>query len=70
MKIPAQDDGQRFLDPSDSDSVTLAVVHREDRRAVLDLLREWPSPCSPHDVVREIVTTLAPGKSHIIIRTT
>jgi hypothetical protein len=46
------------VDPSggSSDSMTLAIAHGEgDDRGILDLVREWPSPFSPQQVVSEIV---------------
>jgi hypothetical protein len=45
------------VDPSggSSDSMTLAIAHSEgDDRGVLDLVREWPAPFSPEQVVIEI----------------
>ncbi len=36
-----------------TDSMALAIAHREGDRVVLDLVRERPSPCSPEDVVQE-----------------
>jgi len=44
-----------FVDPSggSADSFTLAIAHRHDGRAVLDLLRERRPPFSPEDVVTE-----------------
>jgi len=49
-----------FVDPSggSSDSMTLAVAHREHERAVLDLVREVPAPFSPESVVQEFADTL------------
>lgn len=49
-----------FVDPSggSSDSMTLAIAHRERERAVLDLLREVPAPFSPESVVQEFADTL------------
>jgi hypothetical protein len=45
------------VDPSggSSDSMTLAIAHAESDRGILDLVREWPSPFSPQQVVSEIV---------------
>ena len=45
------------VDPSggSSDSMTLAIAHAEGERGVLDLVREWPAPFSPEQVVTEIV---------------
>jgi hypothetical protein len=44
-----------FCDPSggQSDSMTLAIVHRDKDRAVLDLIREVRAPFSPESVVTE-----------------
>jgi hypothetical protein len=49
-----------FVDPSGgaSDSFTLAIAHRENGFAVLDLLREVRPPFSPEAVVEEISKTV------------
>jgi len=49
-----------FVDPSGgaSDSMTLAIAHREDRTAVLDAVREVRPPFSPEAVVSEFAETL------------
>jgi hypothetical protein len=49
-----------FVDPSggSADSMTLAVAHWEDGRAVLDALRECRPPFSPEDVVAEFAGLL------------
>jgi hypothetical protein len=50
-----------FVDPSGgtSDSMTLAIAHREkDGRAILDAVRERRPPFSPDDVVLEFVSLL------------
>ena len=49
-----------FTDPSggSSDSMTLAVAHREGNSAVLDLVREVRPPFSPEAVVEEFAETL------------
>ena len=49
-----------FVDPSggSQDSMTLAVAHREEGRAVLDLVREVRPPFSPESVVADFVATL------------
>lgn len=49
-----------FCDPSggSADSMTLAIAHREQERAVLDALREVKPPFSPESVVGEFVETL------------
>jgi hypothetical protein len=49
-----------FIDPSggSSDSMTMAVAHAEDDRAVLDCLREARPPFSPQAVVAGFVETL------------
>jgi hypothetical protein len=51
---------QAFTDPSggSSDSMTLAVAHRENGSAVLDLVREQRPPFSPEAVVRDFAETL------------
>jgi hypothetical protein len=53
-----------FLDPaggSGSDSMTMAVAHRDDTRdrIVLDLVREEPPPFSPAQTVAAFAATLA-----------
>ena len=56
-ELPALDehDYTAFVDPSggSQDSMTLAIAHQEDGRAVLDLLRERRPPFSPEAVVQE-----------------
>jgi hypothetical protein len=49
-----------FTDPSggSSDSMTLAVCHRDGERVVLDCLRERKPPFSPDDVVLEFAAVL------------
>ena len=49
-----------FVDPSggSSDSMTLAVGHRDGNTTVLDCLREVRPPFSPESVVREFATVL------------
>lgn len=49
-----------FCDPSggSSDSMTLAIGHRENNRVVLDAIRERKPPFSPEDVILEFVQTL------------
>ena len=48
-----------FVDPSggSADSFTLAIAHREDGRAILDVVRERRPPFSPDEVVREYAET-------------
>lgn len=41
-----------------SDSMTLAIAHRENDRPILDAVREITPPCSPESVVAEFVTLL------------
>ena len=50
-----------FCDPSggSSDSMTLAIAHHENGRAVLDCVREMTPPFSPDHVVREFAATLS-----------
>jgi len=58
------------VDPSggSSDAMTLAIAHDEgDDRGVLDLVREWPSPFSPQQVVSEIVEILRHYKISSVI---
>lgn len=49
-----------FADPSGgaSDSMTLAIAHREDDRIFLDAVRERKAPFSPESVVREFAALL------------
>lgn len=49
-----------FVDPSggSSDSMTLAIVHKEGDLAVLDAVRECKPPFSPADVVAEFAALL------------
>jgi hypothetical protein len=49
-----------FVDPSggSSDSMTLAIAHKEGERVILDLVREWRPPFSPDGVVRECAEVL------------
>ncbi len=49
-----------FVDPSggSSDSMTLAIAHRDGEDAVLDVLRERRPPFSPEDVTREFCQVL------------
>jgi hypothetical protein len=50
-----------FTDPSggQSDSMTLAIGHAEDDKAVIDLVREVRPPFSPEAIVEEFVADLA-----------
>ncbi len=52
---------QSFRDPSGgaSDSFTMAIAHREDDLAVLDLLYERKPPFNPSEVVGEVAELLA-----------
>jgi hypothetical protein len=49
-----------FCDPSGgkADAFTLAIGHKADDKAVIDLVRAWPSPFNPKEVVAEIATAL------------
>jgi hypothetical protein len=49
-----------FVDPSggSSDSMTLAIAHKEGDRAILDAIREMKPPFSPENVVAEFATLL------------
>jgi hypothetical protein len=51
---------QAFVDPSGgaSDSMTLAIAHKQDNRVILDLVREWRPPFSPESVVGECADLL------------
>ena len=57
-----------FVDPSGgtSDSMTLAIGHREDGRIVLDALRESKPPFSPEQVVREFSSLLDRYRIHAV----
>jgi hypothetical protein len=50
-----------FVDPSggSADSMTMAIAHKEEKRAVLDVVREVKPPFSPEGVVAEFATDLA-----------
>ena len=54
-----------FCDPSggSSDSMTMAIVHRDGQRAVLDALRERRPPFAPDSVVQEFAA--APELPHL-----
>jgi hypothetical protein len=54
-----------FVDPSggSSDSMTLAIAHREGERGVLDAIREVKPPFSPEAVVKEFADLL---KTYVI----
>ena len=49
-----------FCDPSggSQDSMTLTIAHREEKRVVLDAIRERRPPFSPENVILEFVETL------------
>lgn len=49
-----------FVDPSggSADSFTLAVAHREDKKAILDALREAKPPFSPEHIVADFAALL------------
>lgn len=53
---------QAFVDPSggSSDSMTLAIGHKQfqDKKVILDLVREWRPPFSPEAVVTECADLL------------
>jgi hypothetical protein len=58
-----------FVDPSggSSDSMTLAVAHRDGDRGILDCLREVRPPFSPDDVVAEFATLLKSYRLHKVV---
>jgi hypothetical protein len=58
-----------FVDPSggSSDSMTLAIAHKEGDRAVLDAIREVRPPFSPESVVAEFATLLKTYRIHTVI---
>jgi hypothetical protein len=49
-----------FIDPSggSSDSMTLAIAHKQEQCVILDLVREWKPPFSPEGVVSECADIL------------
>ena len=51
---------QAFVDPSGgkADAFTLAIGHRAEDKAIIDLVRAWPSPFNPKMVVTEIADVL------------
>ncbi len=57
-----------FVDPSggSADSMTLAIAHREDERAVLDCVRERRPPFSPESAVTEFAETLKAYHVHTV----
>jgi hypothetical protein len=58
--LPAQHDYCAFVDPSggSSDSMTLAIGHREGDVVIVDAIRERRPPFSPDDVVDEFSAVL------------
>jgi hypothetical protein len=58
-----------FCDPSggSSDSMTLAIAHKEGNTVILDAVREVPAPFSPEGAVEEFADTL---KKHRLVRVT
>src|SRR5215510_9182395 len=60
---------QAFVDPSGgkADSFTLAIGHKEDSRAIVDLARAWQPPFDPGVVVGEIAEVL---KSYGVLNVT
>jgi hypothetical protein len=61
-ELPASSGTQHvaFVDPSggSSDSMTLAIAHRDGERLIVDLVRERRPPFSPDDVVLEFAAAL------------
>jgi hypothetical protein len=51
---------QAFVDPSGgkNDSFSLAIGHKSDDKAVIDLVRAWDSPFNPKEVTGEIAKVL------------
>ena len=41
-----------------SDSATLGIAHKSDRKVVLDYIREWRAPFSPYSVAGEMASAL------------
>jgi hypothetical protein len=58
-----------FVDPSggSSDSMTLAIAHKEGERAILDAIREVKPPFSPESVVAAFSTLLKTYRVHTVI---
>jgi len=58
-----------FVDPSGgtSDSMTLAIAHRQGDIGVLDAIREIRSPFSPQDVVMEFAALLKAYRVHEVV---
>ncbi len=59
---------EAFVDPSGgaSDTMTLAIAHREKDRAILDCLVERRAPFSPESVVEEFAATLKSYRIHSV----
>ena len=57
-----------FVDPSGgaSDSMTIAIAHRDKDRAILDCLVERRAPFSPESVVEEFAATLKSYRIHSV----
>jgi hypothetical protein len=68
IELPPNDGTEyvAFVDPSggSSDSMTLAIAHRENERSVLDALREVRPPFSPDSVVEEFALLLKRYRLH------
>ena len=58
-----------FVDPSggSSDSMTLAIGHKQDEAVVVDCIRERKPPFSPGTVVAEFVETLKAYRVHTVV---
>ena len=69
LRVPGVFGYKAFVDPSggSSDSMTLAIAHRDRDLAVLDCVREIRPPFSPEAVVNEFATLL---KSYGIVSVT
>ena len=63
VELPYRQDATyaAFVDPSGgrADSFTLAIAHREQERAVLDVIRETTPPFSPEQVIADYAALLA-----------
>ena len=60
---------QAFVDPSGgtSDSMTLAIAHRQDDIGVLDAVREIRPPFSPQEVVTEFAALIRAYRLHEVV---
>jgi len=50
-----------------SDSATLAIAHKDNRKVILDYIREWKAPFSPYSVAGEMAAELARYKLKMVV---